>query len=85
MSGISSDASGSPVASINAVSAAGGQNSIVIGNQTTSAAGNSSMAIGNGANSSGRIQIRSATPVNSVNEGGVLRAVDQQLSVHRQR
>ena len=33
----------------------------------------------------GRIQIRSATPVNSVNEGGVLRAVDQQFSVHSQR
>ena len=33
----------------------------------------------------GRIQTRSATPVDSVNEGGVLRAVDQQFSVHSQR
>ena len=32
-----------------------------------------------------RIQTRSATPVDSVNEGGVLRAVDQQFSVHSQR
>ena len=32
-----------------------------------------------------RIQIRSATPVDSMNEGGVLRAVDQQFSVHSQR
>ena len=31
-----------------------------------------------------RIQIRSATPVDSMNEGGMLRAVDQQLSVHSQ-
>ena len=33
----------------------------------------------------GRIQIRSATPMDSMNEGGMLRAVDQQLSVHSQR
>ena len=33
----------------------------------------------------GRIQIRSATPVDSMNEGGMLRTVDQQLSVHSQR
>ena len=33
----------------------------------------------------GRIQIRSATPVDSMNEGGMLRAVDQQLSVHSKR
>jgi hypothetical protein len=32
-----------------------------------------------------RIQIRSATPVDSMNEGGMLRAVDQQLSVHSKR
>ena len=32
----------------------------------------------------GRIQIRSATPIDSMNEGGMLRAVDQQLSVHSQ-
>jgi hypothetical protein len=32
-----------------------------------------------------RIQIRRATPVDSMNEGGVLRAVDQQFSVHSQR
>ena len=32
----------------------------------------------------GRIQIQSATPVDSMNEGGVLRAVDQQFSVHSQ-
>ena len=31
-----------------------------------------------------RIQIRSATPIDSMNEGGMLRAVDQQLSVHSQ-
>ena len=36
-------------------------------------------------NEGGRIQTRSATPVDSVNEGGVLRAVDQQFSVHSQR
>ena len=33
----------------------------------------------------GRIQIRSATPMDSMNEGGVLRTVDQQLSIHGQR
>ena len=32
-----------------------------------------------------RIQIRSATPMDSMNEGGVLRTVDQQLSIHGQR
>ena len=32
-----------------------------------------------------RIQIRSATPLDSMNEGGMLRAVDQQFSVHSQR
>ena len=32
-----------------------------------------------------RIQIRSATPLDSMNEGGMLRAVDQQLPVHSQR
>ena len=32
----------------------------------------------------GRIQIRSATPMDSMNEGGMLRTVDQQLSIHGQ-
>ena len=31
-----------------------------------------------------RIQIRSATPMDSMNEGGMLRTVDQQLSIHGQ-
>ena len=46
---------------------------------------NPSQVVEPGAVIKGRIQTRSATPVDSVNEGGVLRAVDQQFSVHSQR
>ena len=46
---------------------------------------NGNLHVGGNLDIGWRIQIRSATPVDSMNEGGVLRAVDQQFSVHSQR